>query len=360
MVTDYSLRLLRKNNLLSFSTYNECVGSDIHIAYKKNNLLVTKNLKIKKYHSTNYDKINPSYSNNDIYTKLMYVNARTYYQLFYNSYKKQVITLGTDKYKLMTSNQYDLLYNEAIIGSDVLSFWQSQGYDISLDNKSSIKLYVNDMEITTNLSIKYNEMVEGIYVNEATKEGLDETFFVKYYSLYDEFKVFLVTKDSPKTIALLYFNGSEIEFINSDNFFKALAEIDDDNALFEILKVGLIALTLTIVFLSYYSFCKVNNVRFQILELYGLTKRNRPLMLLIGNLASSIISFLISFSMLYNIFNQKDNAIMNKYFLNSFYSLFCFKYMLYVYLIVLGIIVGIFTIFVPFILKKKRYSYISK
>ena len=86
----------------------------------------------------------------------------------------------------------------------------------------------------------------------------------------------------------------EIEFINSDNFFKALAEIDDDNALFEILKVGLIALTLTIVFLSYYSFCKVNNVRFQILELYGLPKRNRPLMLLIGNLASSIISFLIS------------------------------------------------------------------
>lgn len=48
MVTDYSLRLLRKNNLLSFSTYNECVGSDIHITYKKNNLLVTKNLKIKK------------------------------------------------------------------------------------------------------------------------------------------------------------------------------------------------------------------------------------------------------------------------------------------------------------------------
>lgn len=178
----------------------------------------------------------------------MYVNASTYYQLFYNTYKKQAITLGADKYKLMTSNQYNLLYNEAIIGSDVLSYWQSQGYDISFDNKSSIKLYVNDMEITTNLSIKYNEMVEGIYVNEATKEGLDETFFVKYYSLYDEFKVFLVTKDKIKTIALLYFNGSEIEFINSDNFFKALAEIDDDNALFEILKVGLIALTLTIIF----------------------------------------------------------------------------------------------------------------
>lgn len=83
-------------------------------------------------------------------------------------------------------------------------------------------------------------------------------------------------------------------------------------------------------------------------------------MLLIGNLASSIISFLISFSMLYNIFNQKDNAIKNKYFLNSFYSLFSFKYMLYVYLIVLGIIVGVFAIFVPFIFTKKRYSYISK
>ena len=63
----------------------------------------------------------------------MYVNASTYYQLFYNTYKKQAITLGTDKYKLMTSNQYNLLYNEAIIGSDVLSYWQSQGYDVSFD-----------------------------------------------------------------------------------------------------------------------------------------------------------------------------------------------------------------------------------
>lgn len=58
MVTDYSLRLLRKNNLLSFSTYNECVGSDIHIAYKKKDLLGTKNLKIKKYLSIHYLVLN--------------------------------------------------------------------------------------------------------------------------------------------------------------------------------------------------------------------------------------------------------------------------------------------------------------
>lgn len=360
LVTDYSLDLLRNNNLLTFENYSECIGKEIDITYYKNNVANKESIKIKNYVNTGYKDINQLYSNIDSFTKILYINASTYFQFFCR--RNIPITLASDKYKIEASNQYNLLYNEVLIGKDVINYMKGLGYDFNV-NYGSIDLYVsgNDKQkITVSFDFKYDESVSGIYVNESTLESMECEMFKKYYTEYNEFDEFLIEKDKINTIAHLYATGSEIEFINSSNYFQAISDIDDNNALFDILKMGLVILTISIVTFSYYSFYRANTVRFQILELYGLPKAHRLFMPLCSSLFSSIISLFASAIMIYMTFKTKCQNIIINHHLISFYRIFNINYLFYMYLIGLGIIIGVFILFIPYNLKRKQISYISK
>lgn len=359
IMTDYSLDILRKANIISFKDYSECIGKKIfyetHAGYYECTICEVK--------YTGYQEAIGSNSDFDIdalddYTKMcyqtMYCNSITSFYLFKNSL---ALNISLEGIKANLINSTDCTDNKVMLSSVLHDSYLKQtgkelnvgdevSFKISIGNKSQVFSFVYAGTIPT--------LTCSLYLSDDYYYEVAEALFEFKYDSY----IITSTNDFSALIEAAVDNDIDLVYKGSNSLERVLNQIDNISSSVTIaIIIGVLAIFCVNGFAI---FIESNNNRYQfsVLENYGINKKYEAYTLILNNFIQYLLELVIS-----SLFVLMIIASYNAYIKTSFgfASLFEYRFKAIAISLAFGLITNILSlgVYLLIMMKRKRASHVT-